>query len=139
MTPKALSDLHARCFTVPRPWTAAEFVTLLAMDATILAEDPHGFAVARVILDEAELLTIAVDPDHRRSGLGRHLLERVEDAAARRGAANIFLEVAADNAAAIALYHGAGYAESGRRRGYYRLSDQPAVDALVLSRRLGAG
>ena len=139
MTPADLAALHARCFTLPRPWSADEFAALLAQDSTILATRPQGFALIRVVLDEAELLTIAVGPEHRRTGLGRDLLSVAENAAMGRGARRCFLEVGADNAAAIALYRSAGYAESGRRRGYYRLPGQPAVDALVLSRQLGGG
>ena len=139
MTPADLAALHARCFTLPRPWSADEFAALLAQDSTILATRPQGFALIRVVLDEAELLTIAVDPDHRRTGLGRDLLSVAENAAKGRGARRCFLDVGADNAAAIALYRSAGYAESGRRRGYYRLPGQPPIDALVLSRQLGGG
>ena len=128
MTPADLAALHARCFTLPRPWSADEFAALLAQDSTILATRPQGFALIRVVLDEAELLTIAVGPEHRRTGLGRDLLSVAENAAMGRGVKMCFLEVGADNAA-----------ESGRRRGYYRLPGQPPVDALVLSRQLGGG
>lgn len=136
MNPVKLAELHARCFTVPRPWRAAEFADLLAENHTVLVGDVAGFALGRVIADEAEVLTIAVAPEHRRKGVARHLLADLEDAARMRGADTCFLEVAADNRAAIGLYHAAGYAEAGRRRGYYRKSDGEAVDALILSRVL---
>ncbi len=136
MNPVRLAEVHARCFTVPRPWRAAEFADLLAEDQTILVGDVAGFALGRVIADEAEVLTIAVAPERRRKGVARHLLADLEDAARRRGADTCFLEVAADNRAAIGLYHSAGYAEVGRRRGYYRKPDGKAVDALILSRVL---
>ena len=63
------------------------------------------------------------------------MLAEVEATACRRRAARLFLEVAADNAAALALYRTAGMAETGRRADYYRRPGG-AVDALVLSKVL---
>ena len=56
--------------------------------------------------------------------------------AAKRGCESLFLEVAADNDAAIALYKKQGFETVGRRAGYYARSDHPAVDAIVLRKRL---
>ncbi|RVT87123.1 GNAT family N-acetyltransferase [Rhodobacteraceae bacterium CCMM004] len=137
MSPAALATLHAAAMTVPRPWTAAEFAALLADPATLLACRPHGFALGRVVLDEAELLTLATDPGHRRRGIGRACLAAYETAAAARGAVRGVLEVAEDNAAARALYTAGGYAPCGRRPGYYRAADGRAVDALIYARPLG--
>lgn len=127
-----MAALHAACFTRPRPWSGAEFAGLLADAAVFAVTRPGGFVLGRAVLDEAELLTIAVDPALRRQGAGRALLAAFEAAAAARGASRAFLEVAADNVAALALYHGAGWAEAGRRRGYYG----PGIDALVLAKPL---
>ena len=85
---------------------------------------------------EAELLTIAVLPEARRLGLGRRLVGRFIYQARLRGADSACLEVAEDNADARALYLAAGFAEAGRRRGYYRTPEGKAVDALVLVRSL---
>lgn len=129
--PAALAALHACCFTRPRPWSAAAFATVLADPAGVALIRPDGFAIGRVTLDEAELLTIAVAPGARRHGLGRSLLDGWLAAVRARGAAQVFLEVAEDNAAARALYAAAGFEPAGRRRGYYR--DATGVcDALVL-------
>ena len=136
MTPEALAALHARCFAMPRPWRTAEFAALLDQPGTFVTGDAHSFAMGRVIADEAELLTIAVPPEARGMGRGRALLGRFEAEAAARGATAAFLEVAADNAAALSLYHAAGYAQAGSRPGYYRRPDGVAVDALVLRRAL---
>ena len=89
-----------------------------------------------VIADEAELLTLAVDPDRRRQGLGAQLLTEYERQAQSRGAASSFLEVAADNIAANSLYIQHGYVQAGRRIGYYKTPDQHRIDALVLSKSL---
>ena len=138
MTPAAMAALHARCFTVPRPWAAAEFAALLAEATVFAVQSPAGFALGRVAADEVELLTIAVAPEARRLGQGRDLMAAFTATAAARGARSAFLEVAADNAAAIALYHAAGFAVAGRRRGYDRLADGSAVDALVMAKSLDA-
>ena len=139
MTPEALAALHARCFTLPRPWSAAEFSALLGGRGVFLLEEAHEFLLGRALAGEAELLTLAVAPEGRRLGLGRRLLAGFEAGAAARGATEAFLEVAADNVPALALYQGAGWAEAGRRRGYYRRADGPAVDAVILRKVLAAG
>jgi len=136
MTPEALAALHKRAFVTPRPWTAAEFGELLAASHVFVIGDVGGFILGRAVADQAELLTLAVDPARRRRGRGRQLVRRFEEEAAIRGANRIFLEVSAENAAAVGLYLTEGYAESGRRRGYYRdVSAQP-VDAIVMSKPL---
>ena len=132
----ALATLHAQCFETPRPWSAGEFADLLADDKTVFAGDRHGFVLGRVVADEAELLTIAVPPAARRRGLGRQLLSEFEASVAARGAIHCYLEVAADNLPAIALYHSQGYVESGRRTGYYTRKNTAATDAILLSRTL---
>jgi [ribosomal protein S18]-alanine N-acetyltransferase len=108
MTPADLARLHAACFTMPRPWGAAEFADLLASPLVFLVAEPAGFALGRAVADEAELLTLAVDPSARRQGSGRRLLTKFEAEAASRGATSAFLDVAAGNDAARALYLSAG-------------------------------
>jgi ribosomal-protein-alanine N-acetyltransferase len=131
-----MATLHARCFAYPRPWSATEFQSFLSDRNCVLAEAPEGFALGRVMADEAELLTIAVDPAQRRRGVGQRLLLRFHDLARMRGGATAFLEVAAVNTAAIALYGAAGYQVTGRRRDYYRRDGQSAVDAVTMARDL---
>jgi [ribosomal protein S18]-alanine N-acetyltransferase len=129
-----MAALHAAAMTVPRPWSVTEIADLLASPGTFVTGDPAGFAMGRVILDEAELLSLAVHPGHRRQGRGRACLAAFEVEAARRGARLFHLEVAADNAGAIALYESAGYVRTGLRRGYYRTSSGEVIDALLLSK-----
>lgn len=136
--PPRLARIHADSFTVPRPWTAAEIDGLLATPGTFLIEVPDGFLIGRALAGEAELLTLAVAPPARRRGIGATLLAAFLDRAAAAGAGRAFLEVAADNAAARALYARAGFAEAGRRPGYYRRPDGGATDALVLARALAS-
>jgi ribosomal-protein-alanine N-acetyltransferase len=137
VTPEALATLHARAFRSPPPWSAAVFAGFLADPlAFLLVEGDAGFLLGRAVAGEAELLTLAVAPDARRRGLGRKLLARFLYQARLRGADRAFLEVAADNPAAIALYESAGFAKVGSRRAYYLTPDGQRVDALVLARDL---
>lgn len=93
-----------------------------------------GFILARVAADEGEILTLAVVEASRRSGLGRALLQAAMAEASRRGARQMFLEVAEDNAAACALYANQGYRLIARRRHYYRRADGVgARDGLLLA------
>lgn len=131
-----LARRHAAAFARDAPWSETAFAGLLGLPGVFLCDTPEGFALGRVVLDEAELLTLAVAPEHRRAGAGRALLAAFEAAAAARGATTAFLEVAADNAPALALYVGAGWRQGGRRQGYYRRADGRAADALLLSRAL---
>ncbi|WP_438854131.1 ribosomal protein S18-alanine N-acetyltransferase [Agromyces sp. M3QZ16-3] len=78
---------------------------------------------------QADIQTIAVDAAHRGAGLGRALMHALIDEARRRDAAEVFLEVRADNPTARALYDSLGFVEIGVRRGYY----QPdGVDAVAM-------
>lgn len=134
MTPDDLAALHARCFRNPRPWTAEEFAGLLDTRGTFLLEAPQGFLMGRAIAGEAELLTVAVDPQARRAGTGRALIAAFAGRAASMGAEEAFLEVADDNLAARGLYSATGWLESGVRRRYYG----PATDAIVMRLTLRA-
>lgn len=136
----ALAEVHARAFD--DGWSAADIAGLLAgpggfglavreVDAVL------GFVLARAIAGEAEILTLAVRPGARRRGVGRALVEAAAGAGAAAGAQALFLEVAADNLAAIGLYRQAGFAQVGARPAYYRRTGAPA-DALVLRRDLNS-
>lgn len=136
MTPDALAALHARCFEVPRPWSAGEFAALLTGKGVFLQASAAGFALGREIVGEVELLTLAVDPARQKRGIGRALLAEFEATAMQRGATEAFLEVACTNAAAIGLYQSAGYSESGHRRAYYSPPTGPKIDAIVMRKPL---
>ncbi|MBB5514209.1 ribosomal-protein-alanine N-acetyltransferase [Rubricella aquisinus] len=132
-----LAAIHAQSFTdMPRPWSATELADVAASPGAILIEEAQGFALGRVVMDEAELLTIAVAPEARRAGRGARLLTRFELAAQEAGATRVFLEVAARNAPAQALYLSHGYAPVGARRGYYRGQGGAQDDAVVMAKSL---
>lgn len=137
MTPDMLAALHARSFQVPPPWSAVDFASLLADPlAFLLVEGDAGFLLGRAVAGEAELLTLAVAPEARKRGLGRKLVARFLYQAQMRGADQAFLEVAVDNAPAIALYESAGFSRAGLRRGYYQTDKDTRIDALILRRKL---
>lgn len=136
LDPDGMAILHAAAYRLDRPWTAAEFRALSDSPHVFALGDARAFILVRVIADEAEVLTIATHPDHRRKGLALALLRRFHALARARGATTAFLEVAADNAPALALYQAAGYARVGQRRAYYARKDAPAADALLLRRAL---
>ncbi len=139
MSPAALAVLHAQAFERPPPWTENDFASFLKDPACFLCtRGADAFGLFRVAADEAELLTLATSPRMRRQGFARAVLARGLITARDRGARACFLEVAADNHAACALYTGLGFAPHGRRKGYYRKPGQPPVDALVFKARLDA-
>lgn len=125
-----LAEIHAEAFDAP--WPSSAFGALLVQPGVWIEAEADGFVLMRVALDEAEILTLAVRPAARRRGIARILVSRAVREAARRGAARLFLEVAEDNAPAIALYAGLGFALTGRRPRYYARGDAPAADALLL-------
>lgn len=131
--------LHREAF-VPmgeRGWTRQDIAGLLASPGTagFLLEAKAGdvgMAIGRVAADEAELLTVAVSPRHRRQGAARRLLAAVIDWARQADAGALFLEVGVDNPAAHHLYRSLGFVEVGRRVAYYARVDGPPADAIVM-------
>jgi [ribosomal protein S18]-alanine N-acetyltransferase len=134
--PADLAAIHAACFTLPRPWTSTEIADLLDSPHVFVLTESGGFLMGRTVADEAELLTLAVLPAVRRSGVGASLVQKFMIEAKARGATRAFLEVAARNLAAKALYDRAEFAFAGRRKGYYRGADGESDDAEILSRAL---
>jgi ribosomal-protein-alanine N-acetyltransferase len=130
---QALSDIHATAFD--HPWGDAEFTDLLSQPEVFALMVEGGFILMRAAAGESEVMTLAVAPAHRRRGAGRALLEAAMAQAEARAADAVFLEVAADNVPAIALYRSLGFEQVGRRKGYYAHPDG-AKDALVLRRDL---
>ena len=136
-----IAALHASIFDPP--WDAQSIAKLLdhpgatalvAMYGTpkVLA----GFVIGQLAADEAEILTIGVAPDWQRKGIGKRLVDGLANAVRRAEAKRLFLEVAADNDAAFALYTRKGFTATGIRKGYYQRTGGPAADALTLALKL---
>jgi ribosomal-protein-alanine N-acetyltransferase len=124
-----LAVLHAASFA--KSWDAAAIAALLATPGTFAFHHSHGFVLARVAGEEAEILTLAVAPEKRGQGLGGALLRAAIIKAQELGAQTLFLEVGADNPSALALYARLGFTKVGMRKGYYA-SAPGGADALVL-------
>jgi ribosomal-protein-alanine N-acetyltransferase len=139
-----LAEIHAASFR--RGWSEAEFEALLLQPgvyATIAeyrgrfgAKRAAGFILYRVASDEAEIISVAVSPDFRRRGVGKALIEDTLRHLYRVGAQGIHLEVEDSNVAAIGLYRGVEFRESGRRPAYYSQGRGTAAGALVMFRQL---
>lgn len=129
----ALAFIHARAFAGGERWGAEAMALQLGLPGAFgWIAGEGGMVLARVAADEAEILTLAVDPAQQRRGLGARLLGQAMRTAAERGACRMLLEVGEGNEAARRLYARAGFAEVGRRRRYYR----DGSDALVLAAAL---
>ena len=134
VTPQTLAALHADAFDGPARWSPEAFARALEDPHCFFVPrggDPEGFALGRVIVGEAELLTLVVATAGRRQGLGRSLLRAFEETARARGAASAFLEASVANEAARRLYETADWRAVGRRVGYCE-----GVDALTYRKRL---
>ena len=122
-------------------WTLGQCAGLLPLPGVWLTlartdEAVLGFALARLVADEAELLLLAVKFAGQRRGVGRILLEDFEDEAVSRGAARLHLEVREGNNA-LSLYEQAGFELVGRRRDYYSGQNGDRYDALTLAKSAG--
>lgn len=139
----AIAALHAKLFTTPWDTDAVRALIEHPAALSLVAARPGrqivGFVLAQVAADEAEILTIGVAPDAQRLGIGRKLIEGTMRAAARADARRLFLDVAAGNTAARALYAACGFEEAGLRKSYYTLPGGDRDDGLLLARDLTTG
>ncbi len=130
-----ISTLHGLCFE--HPWHQQAVTDLLAMPGAVAfiasdRDDPVGFIIARLAADEAEIITIGTVPAHRHTGIAGALLDYVINDLTDKGAARLFLEVAADNNSALKLYRSRDFATCGQRPGYYQRPGG-AIDAHILA------
>ena len=133
-----LADIHASAFS--NAWQASEIAAVMRGPgafgfAARQAGETAGFVLCRAIADEAEILTLATAPAHRRRGVARRLLESALKFAETGKVTKFFLEVAEDNFPAIALYESCGFRRVGARAGYYS-RPEGAIAALVMRRDL---
>ena len=95
------------------------------------SEELIGYVLFRGVLGEWDVINRLVAPDYRRRGVARDLMASALEEIGLQGTATVHLDVREGNEAAIALYHGLGFSDSGRRAGYYRKGDE---DALLMKR-----
>ncbi len=132
MTPQELAATHAAAFFDARGWSPDEFKQLLSQRGVILSGDATSFVLGRVIVDEAEVLTVATDPDFQGQGRAHAAMAQFLGLAQAAGADRVFLEVAEDNTKAKLLYYKHNFSISGRRPQYYKKADGQPVDGLLM-------
>ena len=131
-----MANIHAQSFH--KGWDAEDMGAHIQKDLCFGFGRPlDGFIILSSAADQAEILTIAVDPSERRRGIARALLEICETELVDNGVDTLFLEVAEDNEAAIKFYKGAGFEPIGRRPAYYK-REMGRVAAITYRKRLAA-
>ena len=137
----AVAKLHAQSFYRGWPKQDIEAYLLDTDTPTLVVCDAKrkvaGFVMLRILGDDVELMTIAVDPKFRGKGVGAALLRACFEDLMMTPSKRMILEVAADNPAAIKLYHKLGFAKLSERKGYYARPDGQLATALVMARDLG--
>lgn len=132
MTPKEMAEILLAAAPTARGWSEAEVRDLCAKEQVLTVTQPGGFALLQIVPPEAEVLTIAVLPEEQGRGIGTALLTTALGKARVRGATSVYLDVSEANLAARGLYAKLGFAEAGRRKGYYRNANDSRSDALIL-------
>lgn len=141
---QVLAAVHSAAFEAidQQGWSVAQIGSTLDHRggfAIVARSDDQviGFILIRAVANEAELITVAVHPSSRRSGVAHALVASACRHLATMGAKALFLEVRSDNVPAIALYEKLGFSQAGLRACYYKTTGGERVDALVY--RLGLG
>jgi len=140
---EAVMNVMARAFdpAFGEAWNRAQCLGIMALPDVVLCvaeadESIVGFALSRMLVDDAELLLLAVDPKRRGCGIGGGLIGQAVAWSRARGAARLLLEMRDGNKAGI-LYRTCGFGRIGRRPDYYRGADGTHYDALTLALALG--
>ena len=127
-----IAQLEKICFS--DPWSeksvASELDNKLAFWLVAAEGDTvAGYIGSQTVIDETDMMNVAVHPDFRRQGIAEALVNTLVENLKKMGSRCLTLEVRASNEPAIALYGKLGFAEIGRRKNYYR---NPREDALIL-------
>lgn len=132
-----VARLEKICF--PDPWSERSVASeldnalslwLVAMEGEQLA----GYVGSQTVMGETDMMNIAVDPDHRRKGIAKALVEALVAELKARESHCLTLEVRASNEPAKALYETLGFFQVGLRKNYYR---NPKEDALIMRKNFG--
>ena len=127
-----VAALEKICFS--DPWSeksvASELDNKLAFWLVAVEEERvAGYIGSQTVMDETDMMNVAVHPDFRRKGIAEALVNTLVENLQKMGSRCLTLEVRASNVPAIALYEKLGFSEIGRRKNYYR---NPREDALIL-------
>jgi tRNA threonylcarbamoyladenosine biosynthesis protein TsaB len=130
-----LAQLHAASFQ--SAWNEKDIAELLASPGCVALlatsdDGPIGFLMYRAVADEAEIITVCVDPAYQRRGAGLQIVSTTQQLLKSFNISSLFLEVAAGNKDALSLYVRAGFLEVGKRKGYYARLNGLFEDALIM-------
>ena len=131
-----IAELERKCFS--DPWSEKSIASELdnCLSCWLVAEEQGkvvGYVGSQSVLDMADMMNIAVDPDFRRQGIAEKLILAMTQKLNEKGIIALLLEVRVSNAPAIALYEKLGFEQVGRRPRYYH---NPREDALILRKEL---
>ena len=131
-----IAEIEKLCFS--DPWSensiASELGNRLSLWFVALEGDTvAGYIGSQSVLDEADMMNVAVHPDFRRQGIGEKLVLTLANALQTKGIRGLMLEVRESNAPAIALYEKLGFVQVGLRKNYYR---NPKENALIMRKAL---
>ncbi len=126
----AVAELEALCFS--QPWSQQALADELKKPQSLLlcahsAGQLAGYCGMQQALDEGYITSVAVHPNFRRQGVGQALVSALQQQGRQRGLAFLTLEVRESNTPAIALYTRLGFAQVGRRPGFYALPPEAAL------------
>ena len=127
-----VAALEKLCFSMPWSENSVRSELINPLSLWLVAVDGErlaGYIGSQTVLDEADMMNVAVAPEYRRQGIAQKLVERLEAALREKQVRCLTLEVRASNEPAKALYEGCGFLQVGRRPNYYR---NPREDALIL-------
>ncbi len=128
--------IERQCFSLP--WSAQSFYSELSnkLSYWLVAEDQGavaGYIGSQTVMDESDVMNVAVSEDFRRQGIGRMLVEQLIADLSKKGISSLTLEVRLSNDPAIKLYEQFGFEKVGVRKGYY---SRPKEDALIYRKEL---
>ena len=131
-----IAELEKVCFA--DPWSVTSIETELSSRLSLWfvameGDTVVGYVGSQTVIDESDVMNIAVHPDYRRQGIGEALLETLADALREKGSRGLTLEARVSNTPAVSLYKKAGFLQVGLRKYYYR---NPKEDALILRKEL---
>lgn len=134
----SIAELERVCFQDPWSINAIRSELNNPLSLWIVAVDSGrlvGYVGSQSVLGWADMMNLAVDPQYRKQGIGRRLIEELIDRLKENDVSCLTLEVRVSNIPAVSLYHSMGFVEVGRRPGYYH---HPKEDALILRKEWDA-
>ena len=133
---QAVADIEA-IIQPQDAWSYQTMTGLLGQDSINLLivyqiDKVVGYCLYQHLFEQAEILRIGTHPDYQRQGIASKLFAKLNQQLQELNVESLMLEVRADNLPAIALYEQQGFDIIHRRKGYYKVAHQPAIDALIM-------